>query len=265
MFGVLRVEGKRLRYDFYVAESGGGATLYDTFGIQKESGSAGVSNAVDFSQLPAGTAELDPLANDAGEADASVTNRYWSYSGATAAGLAIGTQGVSGDGRCLNLATGNGILFRNFAPLTPMDALTADAGEVEIPAAGSLDYETHVVFRRSNVLPTRAEVVASDKLVLGVYGDSRRTGLYAFAGYQGTSGLEMRAFRLGIDVTDAWLAARHHVRVKAFAGATADGGTGLTVEIDGRRLSVAAVSRISGGELEEEVAAMAVSYLGTVQ
>jgi hypothetical protein len=35
MFGVLRIDGKRLEYDFHVASPGGEAVLYDTLRIKK--------------------------------------------------------------------------------------------------------------------------------------------------------------------------------------------------------------------------------------
>lgn len=263
MFGVLRVNGNRLTYDFYVAEPNGGATLYDRFGIVKTDDSTCVSNAVDFSALPSGTTKLNPLANDAGAADAAVTNRFWSFTGETTDGLAVTGEGVSGDGRCLALNTEDDVLMRNFNPLTPLDAADAAARAVGIPANGSVDYETHVVFRRSNVLPTLTDALADDKLVLGVYGDDVRTALYAFAGYGAGSGREMRAFRLNVNVSSAWLAAWHHVRVRAFADAFTDGFPGFIVEVDGKALRVTGVSPIVAGELDEEVAADE-DYLGAL-
>lgn len=262
MFGVLRVNGNRLTYEFYVAEPNGGATLYDSFGILKEETPAVVSNATDFSALPSETVRLNPIANDAGAADASVTNRFWSWCGETEEGLTIGGGGVSGDGRCLDLDAGDGALFRNFSALTPLDAADAPARAVPIPDGGSVNFETHVRFRRSNVLPSVSDALASDKLVLGVYGNDERTALYAFAGYAGAAGREMRGFRLNVEVTDAWLAQLHHVRLSAFAGALADGTPGFVLELDGKRCRVAGVAAIVGGELAEESAA-GEGYLGT--
>lgn len=263
MFGVLRVSDSRLTYDFYVAEPNGGATLYDSFGIVKEETPSIVSNATDFSALPPATERLDPIANDAGSAEASVTNRFWSCAGVAEEGLAVTGGGVSGDGRCLVLDAGDGVLFRNFSALTPMDAVDGLARAVSVPERGSVICETHVRFRRSNVLPSVADALAADKLILGVYGNDTRTALYAFGGYAGAEGREMRAFRLNAEVTDAWLARLHHVRLSAFAGALADGTPGFTVDIDGVRCHVLGVAAIVGGDLAAEAAA-GEGYLGEI-
>ena len=261
MFGVLRVNGNRLDYDFYVAEADGTATLYDSLGILKGDGPGlkGVGGFVDFSELPAATETLNPLANDAGllvdDSGAPVTNRFWSWTGDGTAGLAITDEGLSGDGRCLSYSTDEAILFRNFSALTSADPVDGLGQPVELPDPGTLLTATTVRFDRSNVLPS-AEDVAADKLIVGIYGNA----FYAFAGFAGANGLEMRAFRLSLTVTDAWLAQYHKLAVRAYSNASGM-VPGFLVEIDERLMRVAAVAPVEYDMLGAETAADA-GYLG---
>lgn len=260
MFGVLRVDGDRLTYDFYVAETDGTATLFDTLGILKSTPSK-VANAVDFSALPADVTVLDPRANDAGETfdalGSPVTNRFWSFQGSDASALAVAAEGVSGDGRCLKLATGDDLLFRNFTPLTSLDATDGLGAPVSAPGKGCVLYSSTVKFVDSNVLPTPEEVSA-DKLTVGVYGGA----LYAFGGYLSADGLELRAFRLDVPVSQAWLADFHPVVVRGYGAVSRTGtGAGFIVEVDGAIRSVVAVAPVEFDVLGTEVAAGG-GYLG---
>lgn len=265
MFGVLRVNGKRLTYDFYVAEPNGQATLYDSFGILKDPNEAVATTRVTFSELPPETTTLDPAANDKGESGHDVTDRYWSFSGTSAAGLQLRADATSADGRVLALATGDELLWRNLSPLSALDPLDEPGFPVAIPARGSIVYETTTKFLRSNVLPS-AEALAEDQFVLGVYGEGTAAALYAFAGYRNGAQQDVRAFRLKVVVDDAWLSAWHTVRVRAFPAAIVNEKIpGFLLEIDGKRISIASVSPIDQGGVGAPVAAIDASYLGSVE
>lgn len=264
MFGVLRVNGKRLTYDFYVAEPNGGATLYDSFGILKDPNAAIESTHVDFSELSGGTTNLDLRANDRGEVGSSVSDRYWSYSGLETDGLKIVEDPTSESGRMLKLATGDEVLWRNLNPLTSLDPLDELALPAAFPARGSLVYETTVKFVRSNELPSE-DVIAEDQFALGVYGDGSKAALYAFAGYRNGDQQEMRAFRLKVAVDDDWLSAWHAIVVRAFPEAvTGEKIPGFLLELDGRRVTVAGVAPIEHGLVGTEAPAVSSSYLGSV-
>lgn len=252
MFGVLRVRGDRLGYDYYAVNDDGTPELFDTIRVCKTTASGTHAGRVDFSELPAGATVLNPLANDRGETEVGgepITDRYWSFLGDRLEGLVLKTE----ETRRLAMACGADTLYRNFSALSSLDPLAAEARQVAISDATSTAFDAKVRFTVAPAPPEIDKGVSDDKLSVFVLETGGAPRLCALAGFcaavDGT--VEPRLFVFDKPLSSAWLAADHRLTVRALANVTADGNhPGFLVSVDDEPLAVAAAQAGYLGEVE---------------